>query len=241
VGVAVKHRHQQMKSIFRMDSVSKLMHQLFKFFLVFLRVSRQILCKATKDSFKSIQNEVKSVGKTPSVDKLVSLMSVLNGSMFAKVFMLLALSSFLCPNSRNVSSARYYSAVVQTKSIKDLDWCSLVLLWLNHYIKKYQNVTLNRTKVLRGGCAFLLVVRKDTVVHLLFWQFFSFVHLFTSNNMQGCYLEFLYTSEFNFGRVIPRIKFWSTSVVQTLSLLDATPGSSSKFGRHQVQLFLMFQ
>ncbi|KAL6659629.1 hypothetical protein ACP70R_002458 [Stipagrostis hirtigluma subsp. patula] len=130
----------------------------------------------------------------------------LHDAHFAMVFMLIALSSFLCPNSREICSSRYYSALVKIWNIKNLDWCSFILEWLVYYIEKYQKNRSIDSAGPSGGCGFILVVS---------------------------YLEYLTCSEFKFPNDTPRLKYWSTTAIHTLTLLDCTYNESGimNFGR----------
>jgi len=171
--------------------------------------SSKIICKRNEESYQFIKSHFKSVARTPSVDELVATITPeLNGDHFARAFMLLVLASFLCPNSNNVTSSKYFKAVVSVNDIIKQDWCSLVLQWLNSSVLKYQNQKMNGQTSQTGGCVLVLVI---------------------------AYLEFLYTSEFQFGTTSPRIKYWSTSVIQTFSLLDTQPGTYTNFGRLPVK------
>uniref|UniRef100_A0A0A9SA29 Uncharacterized protein n=1 Tax=Arundo donax TaxID=35708 RepID=A0A0A9SA29_ARUDO len=152
-----------------------------------------------------ISSKVISKGLTPTVGELYELITPeLGGVQFARVFMLLALSSFLCPNSRGVCSCQYYPAIINVVSIRDLDWCSFVLDWFISYVRKFKDSNGKRARRSNGGCAMLLVIS---------------------------YLEFLSTPEFNFGTQAPHLNLWSTTTVQTMTLLDSKPGDSNQFGR----------
>ncbi|KAL6839437.1 hypothetical protein ACP4OV_030707 [Aristida adscensionis] len=166
---------------------------------------KPILSKGTLESYLFIKERFNSKGPTPSVHELFSIITPeLLGSDFAWAFMLLVLSSFLCPNTRGVYSCKYYPAIIFVTSIRDLDWSSLVLDWLMLYIKKYKEGEEEICADEIGGCALILVI---------------------------CYLEFLSSPEFNFRIQSPRLKLWSSTNVQALTYLDSIPGSTPNFGR----------
>ncbi|KAL6646823.1 hypothetical protein ACP70R_015517 [Stipagrostis hirtigluma subsp. patula] len=159
--------------------------------------------KATEESFLFMRELVPCRGQKPTVQELCDMVTPdLDGRSFARIFMLIALSTFLCPNSRKVCSSRYYSAILNISKIRELDWCTFVLEWLLSYVKKYQNVQHDHLLAPNGGCALLLVV---------------------------IYLEFLSCSEFNFHCKSPFLAFWTTSVIQTFTLLDCTSSSTNNF------------
>ncbi|TVU10225.1 hypothetical protein EJB05_43739, partial [Eragrostis curvula] len=165
----------------------------------------KIIDKGSEKWLQFIQTQIPSKGRTPTVEELIAMITPdLLGDDFARVFLLLALSSFLCPNTRNVCSSRYYYGILDVTSISDLDWCSLVLNWLVSYIQKYQDANRLNPCFPKGGCTMLLVVT---------------------------YLEFLSTSEFKLGNIIPRLSIWTNSIMQTLSLLDSISSSPMHFGR----------
>ncbi|KAL6840740.1 hypothetical protein ACP4OV_029604 [Aristida adscensionis] len=123
--------------------------------------------KGTLESYSYIKNIINSSGPTPSVYELCCFITPeLSGSMFVTTFMLLALSSFLCPNTRQVASYRYYDSIINVISIKHLDWCSYVLEWLISYITKYQLKMDARTDDSFGGCTYLLVFGRLQVKHI---------------------------------------------------------------------------
>lgn len=198
---------------------------------------RPIWCKGSLEDLQFIQNQVPSEGPTPSVEELCALITPdLRGCEFARAFMLLALSSFLCPNTRGVCSTRYYSALTCIPLINQYDWCSFVLDWLLSYIRKYQLKGSSHSNDTIGGCGFLLVVCNETIKCNFQYLFFirSVIFLVMSLILQVCYLEFLCTSEYNFGIQCPRIQFWSSTVVQSFAYLDSVPGLVKAFGRLQV-------
>ncbi|KAL6657461.1 hypothetical protein ACP70R_005241 [Stipagrostis hirtigluma subsp. patula] len=165
----------------------------------------EIRCSGSLETYEFIRCRIQSKGRTPSVDELCAMISSdLTDAQFARIFMLLVLSTFLCPNTRGVCSTRYYSALVCVSSIRDCDWSSFTLDWFISYVKKYKASKQKTNSSLTGGCGLILVMS---------------------------YFEFLCTPEYYFGNVCPRLNIWTTTTVQTFSLLDSLPGCSTSFGR----------
>ncbi|CAL5060710.1 unnamed protein product [Urochloa decumbens] len=173
-----------------------------------------VLNRATKESYEFIMASISCQGPTPTVRELCNLITPdLLGADFARVFMLLILSSFLCPNTRGVCSTRYFHALTYIPGIRKLDWCSFVLDWLVSYINKYQfkkqsNSEGNFHKALIGGCCHVIVIS---------------------------YLEFLSTNAFNLRLDCPRIHVWSNTIVNALTLLDSNPNLEACFGQLQLK------
>jgi hypothetical protein len=66
--------------------------------------------------------------------------------------MMLLLSTFLCPNSSLKVSPRYFPALVDVGSIKELNWCKFVVQQLENCISS----PYDKKNV--GGCLFYLLV-----------------------------------------------------------------------------------
>ncbi|KAL6623132.1 hypothetical protein ACP70R_033011 [Stipagrostis hirtigluma subsp. patula] len=168
---------------------------------------KPIANKGTVESVRFFKSMLKYRGVTPTVHELFCFItSDLTGCQFAWTFMLLALASFLCPNTRNTASTRYFTAIVSVVSIKNHDWSSFAIDWLVSYVKKFNTKQDENAPI--GGCLFILVI---------------------------CYLEFLSTSEFNMGLQCPRIGSWTSRIVHAFAFLDSNPDSNGKFGRLQMK------
>ncbi|TVU42995.1 hypothetical protein EJB05_09424 [Eragrostis curvula] len=165
--------------------------------------------KGTFESYEFFKSQIQFDGSAATVPELCSFITEdLVGNDFARVFMLLALSSFLCPNTRGVTSCRYYPALMDVSALKYLDWCSFVLDWLVSYIKKYQQLRGKKSNVTIGGCGLLLVI---------------------------CYLEFLCAPEVNLGQNLPRLGLWSSRTVQAVTYLDSFSDLDTSFGKLQLK------
>ena len=68
--------------------------------------------------------------------------------------MVVALSTFLCPNSSTLPSPKYLGALIDVSTMKDWDWSKFVFEWL------FASISLYRKKQRRtiGGCKYFFVV-----------------------------------------------------------------------------------
>ncbi|CAN6318304.1 unnamed protein product [Urochloa humidicola] len=75
-------------------------------------------------------------------------------------FLVVALVTFLCPNSRSVPSTEYLEPLVNVKEAKDWDWSKFVHYWLFKQIAKYhkrmKGADLESTTM--GGCMYIICV-----------------------------------------------------------------------------------
>jgi len=92
-------------------------------------------------------------------DKLINKDDLSDEDMFV-CFMVVALSSFLCPNTNTVPSPKYLGVFDDIDHIKEFNWCGFVLEWLLDHIKAFnrgKNDKLKRCQGL-GGCLYYLAV-----------------------------------------------------------------------------------
>ncbi|CAL4924583.1 unnamed protein product [Urochloa decumbens] len=71
------------------------------------------------------------------VDKITKELNTLSDEDLFICFMLVALSSFLCPNSSLYPSQQHLSMFVDVGNLKDLDWSAYILTWLFEHIKTF--------------------------------------------------------------------------------------------------------
>ena len=71
-------------------------------------------------------------------------------------FMLVALNSFLCPNSSLTPSSSYLGAFDDIEKVKDFDWSKLVLDWLLEKVKDFTRSS--KVQKTLGGCLYYLAV-----------------------------------------------------------------------------------
>lgn len=93
--------------------------------------------------------------KIPSVsffaDKLIKKEDLLDEDMFI-CFMIVALSSFLCPNTNTVPGPKYFGIFEDVEHIKDFKWCAYVLYWLLDHVKAFNGGKDDKAKHLGPGC-----------------------------------------------------------------------------------------
>ncbi|CAL4888192.1 unnamed protein product [Urochloa decumbens] len=111
-------------------------------------------------------------------------------------FLLVALNTFLCPNSSLTPCCKYFAVFEDINNARDLDWCGYILEWLLQGIKIF-----NRGKSSKA-------YNGDTIPGCLY------------------YLAVLYLDHIDFGdhhisQSIPRISVWKGSMIQNFSELDA--------------------
>ncbi|KAM0883158.1 hypothetical protein ACQ4PT_031842 [Festuca glaucescens] len=94
------------------------------------------------------------VTKPPSVASLEKSLKLMKSAdeHFLRTFMMLVLSTFLCPNSSLKVSPRYFPSLVDIGSIKELNWCKFVVEQLENCISSYGK------KNTVGGCLFYLLI-----------------------------------------------------------------------------------
>jgi hypothetical protein len=92
-------------------------------------------------------------------DKLISNEQLSNEDMLI-CFLVVALSSFLCPNTNIVPSPKYFGVFEDIDHIKDFKWCAFVLEWLLDHIKAFNRGKSDKLKRCQGlgGCLYYLVV-----------------------------------------------------------------------------------
>ena len=75
-------------------------------------------------------------------------------------FMIVALSSFLCPITNTVLSPKYFGIFEDVEHIKDFKWCAYVLHWLLEHVKAFNGGKDDKAKCCLGlgGCLYYLAV-----------------------------------------------------------------------------------
>ncbi|KAM0841938.1 hypothetical protein ACQ4PT_058695 [Festuca glaucescens] len=94
------------------------------------------------------------VTKPPTVASLEKSIRLMRSAdeHFLRTFMMLVLSTFLCPNSSLKVSPRYFPSLVDVGSIKELNWCKFVVQQLENCISS----PYDKKNV--GGCLFYLLI-----------------------------------------------------------------------------------
>uniref|UniRef100_A0A453NYL2 Uncharacterized protein n=2 Tax=Aegilops tauschii subsp. strangulata TaxID=200361 RepID=A0A453NYL2_AEGTS len=122
---------------------------------------------------------------------------------FSRIFMLLALSILIAPNSKGVPTKKFFNALVDIDS--DLDTIGANLPCPSWYIKLKKSDIRNNPSAMPGGCKLILVVM---------------------------HFEFLITSEYKIPcNTFPRLPMWSSTMLNALLALDTMPGVKTQFGR----------
>lgn len=109
-----------------------------------------ILKKFDKQSIPSV---------TFFANKLIKKESMSDEDTFI-CFILVALNTFLCPNSSLIPSHKHFGIFDDLKNIKDFDWSSYVLTWLLDHTKKLSKCKSSKQKQTGtlGGCLYYLAV-----------------------------------------------------------------------------------
>lgn len=84
----------------------------------------------------------------------------LTGEQIFICFMVVTLSTFLCPNSNTYPSPKYLSPLLDVDKVNDWDWSKFVFEWLMIYVKKFKKDKRNTSQSSRtlGGCLYFLAV-----------------------------------------------------------------------------------
>lgn len=92
-------------------------------------------------------------------DKLIKKEDLFDEDMFI-CFVIVALSSFLCPNTNTIPSPKYFGVFEDIDHMKDFNWCGFVLEWLLDHIKAFNRGKNDRLKRCQGlgGCLYYLAV-----------------------------------------------------------------------------------
>jgi len=92
-------------------------------------------------------------------EALVSKKEMSDDDMFV-CFIVVAMSTFLCPNSSVVPCHKFFGIFEDLDKIRSYDWCGYILSWLLEYIKLFNQLksckSTQRTTL--GGCLYFLAV-----------------------------------------------------------------------------------
>lgn len=83
-------------------------------------------------------------------------------------FIMVAMSSFLCPNSSLIPCYKYFGIFEDVTSVKELDWCGYILKWLLEAVKNFNNGKSSRGYQggTLGGCLYYLAV---SLIYFIFF------------------------------------------------------------------------
>ncbi|OQU79170.1 hypothetical protein SORBI_3008G104701 [Sorghum bicolor] len=104
-------------------------------------------------------------------EALISKKELSDDNMFV-CFIVVALSTFLCPNSSVVPSQRFFGIFEDLEKIRSYDWCGFILSWLVEYIKLFNQLKGCKSthQATLGGCLYFLVVIPSTIPRILVWK-----------------------------------------------------------------------
>lgn len=144
---------------------------------------RQQKDESAKANFLKEINEtslplIKTFGK-----KLVG--NTLSDDDIFRYFMVVALSTFLCPNSSTLPSPKYLGALIDVSTVKDWDWSKFVFEWL------FASISLYRKKQRRtiGGCIYFFAVCLFSIACFPINYFLSSIcNVFTDHFVISCRL-----------------------------------------------------
>ncbi|CAL4917542.1 unnamed protein product [Urochloa decumbens] len=129
------------------------------------------------------------------VDKLTKEIDAMSDDDVLISFLLVALTTFLCPSASQIPSQKYLGIFGDLGSIKDFDWCGFILSWLFQHIRSFNRGKSSkiRDEGTLGGCLYYLAVR---------------------------YLDFVDFGPRMLPHDIPRISVWKGNMIQSYSQLD---------------------
>ncbi|XP_044961196.1 uncharacterized protein LOC123412306 [Hordeum vulgare subsp. vulgare] len=120
---------------------------------------------ATSEARRVIAEDTGIHSTGPSISHLMNLLSDdLTDEKFLRIFMLILLSTFLCPTSHSCASPDYFNGIVDTDDIANYDWCSFALDWLVEKIRQFQislskpTVKGKEQSISLGGCLMIPLV-----------------------------------------------------------------------------------
>lgn len=120
---------------------------------------KSVPSSCSEANLKFIKEETRCSGQTPSINELMDMFNEsLTGDKFKRIFMLFALSCFLCPTSYDHVSPEFYEAVMKPDDIKLYDWSALILDKLVLSIYKFKKSDNTCGVAALGGCTLLLPV-----------------------------------------------------------------------------------
>ncbi|RLN23093.1 hypothetical protein C2845_PM07G16370 [Panicum miliaceum] len=116
-------------------------------------------------------------------------------------FLIVALVTFLCPNSRVYPSTEYLQPLVDVKKAKEWDWSRFVHYWLLKQIKKYHTLMKkpSHASITMGGCLYIICV---------------------------AYLDFLNIGQQQLPATLPRINVWKGDMIKERSNIDRVESHS---------------
>ncbi|CAL4994264.1 unnamed protein product [Urochloa decumbens] len=129
------------------------------------------------------------------VEKLTKELDNLSDDQIFISFLIVALNTFLCPNSSQIPSQKYLGIFADISKAKDYDWSGYILSWLFQHIRTFNRGKSSKVKDegTLGGCLYYLAV---------------------------LYLDFVDFGPRKVADDIPCISVWKQSMIQSYSQLD---------------------
>ncbi|CAL4988007.1 unnamed protein product [Urochloa decumbens] len=126
-------------------------------------------------------------------------------------FLIVALCTFLCPNSNTYPSPKYLLPLVDVKSAREWDWSRLVYSWLMKKARRYQQSRAKtpHDSLTLGGCLYIIDV------------------VYLDSLMIGPHRQLPST--------LPRITVWKNDMIKEYSVLDCVDGHI--FGKRPILPF----
>ncbi|KAL6657095.1 hypothetical protein ACP70R_004875 [Stipagrostis hirtigluma subsp. patula] len=125
-------------------------------------------------------------------------------------FMLIALGTFLCPNSSTFPSGEYLLPLVNWKTAKGWDWSEFIHYWILKHVTKYQKRSISgkRSSTCLGGCLYFLCVY---------------------------YLDFLVFDPRVIPQSLPRIGVWKQNMIKKFANLDRKNRKRHVYGSRPIK------
>ncbi|TVU38528.1 hypothetical protein EJB05_11903, partial [Eragrostis curvula] len=126
------------------------------------------------------------------IDDLINLVDKeLDGDRFARVFMLIVLSIFLCPTSNSRISPQFNCSLLYVKDIAKYDWSSAICEFIHLKLKSFQSSLLKGNSSGQsslGGCIFILL---------------------------AAYFDYLQLPERYVADLVPRVRVWDDTAIRS--------------------------
>jgi len=122
-------------------------------------------------------------------------------------FLIVALVTFLCPNSTTHPSTEYLQPLVDVKKANEWDWSEFVHYWLLKQIKEYNGLMKNvdHSSIIMCGCLYAICV---------------------------VYLDFLNLGHQQLPSTLPRLVVWKGDMIEEKAKLDSLQGHI--YGKHPI-------
>ncbi|XP_048545658.1 uncharacterized protein LOC125524667 isoform X2 [Triticum urartu] len=140
----------------------------------------------------------------------------LSDEQLIRCFLIVALSTVLCPTSNTKPSTKYMGSLIDVSKIRNLNWCKFTHMWLLQAIRKYQKekTKQNRLTLTLGGCIYQLAVR---------------------------FLDFTDFGAIQVPSIMPRICLWKGSLVKNFSDMLIDQNGMYRPSKVKEEIYTSFQ